>query len=168
MKILPYLLASIFASGIIFGGDQLVQMPGYGTAVAKHSANVRKAKRVARREARKNPSVVVSAKKSMKFKGFDIGSVVGGVVGGIGSGVVTNWIMRPKPRPEVVYVEEQQTQVVERVVVRERVVVKPKYLKAWTAEWYKACAETYNSFNARSGEFTTYGGKQRFCKLRKQ
>jgi len=97
-------------------------------------------------------------------RGFDVGSVVGGIVGGIGSGVVTNWIMNPKPRPDVVYVERPR--VVERVVV-ERVVVK-RYLTPWSAEWYQACAEKWDSFNARTGEWTAYNGQQHFCKIRVQ
>ena len=93
---------------------------------------------------------------AQKKKGFDVGSVVGGIVGGVGSSVVTNWIFRPPP-PNVVYVERPRPPVV---------VERPRFIPAWTAEWYRACAETYRSFDARTGEYTTYGGEQRFCKIR--
>ncbi|MCV6574688.1 MAG: BA14K family protein [Cohaesibacter sp.] len=36
--------------------------------------------------------------------------------------------------------------------------------KPWTGAWYRYCAERYRSFNARTGHFTTYSGKKRFCR----
>ncbi len=34
----------------------------------------------------------------------------------------------------------------------------------WTPEWYSYCHSKYRSFNPRTGYFTTYGGRQRFCR----
>lgn len=36
-------------------------------------------------------------------------------------------------------------------------------LEPWTPEWYDYCASRYRSFNARTGYFTTYSGRKKFC-----
>lgn len=34
----------------------------------------------------------------------------------------------------------------------------------WTAAWYDYCHARYRSFNPHTGYFTTYSGRQRFCR----
>lgn len=36
--------------------------------------------------------------------------------------------------------------------------------KPWTGAWYRYCHERYRSFNPRTGYFTTYSGRKRFCR----
>ncbi|MEM6665648.1 MAG: BA14K family protein [Pseudomonadota bacterium] len=38
-------------------------------------------------------------------------------------------------------------------------------LEPWSAEWYRACAARYRSFNAQTGHYTAYSGRKRFCNL---
>jgi hypothetical protein len=197
IKILPYFIASIFALGIIMGGDQLVQgNDGYGAAIAKEKVlakvkakrNLRKEKRVVRRDARSSKRVVrkatrsskrsvrkvtrsskktsrkgarsskkasrksapvvrsVRTKKSMKFKRINpfVSGLAGGVVGGVASNVIGNFFFRRPPPAPV-----------------------SRNIDPWTAEWYRVCAETFESFNARTGYFVTRGGDLVFCTVRR-
>lgn len=41
--------------------------------------------------------------------------------------------------------------------------VRGVYLEPWTPEWYDYCASRYRSFNARTGYFTAYSGRKKFC-----
>ncbi|TLP48623.1 BA14K family protein [Cohaesibacter sp. CAU 1516] len=34
----------------------------------------------------------------------------------------------------------------------------------WTRAWYRYCSSKYRSFNPRTGYFTSYGGRKRFCR----
>lgn len=36
--------------------------------------------------------------------------------------------------------------------------------RAWTRAWYRYCSNKYRSFNPRTGYFTTYSGRKRFCR----
>lgn len=36
-------------------------------------------------------------------------------------------------------------------------------LEPWTPEWYDYCGRKYRSFNPKTGYYTTYSGKKRFC-----
>ena len=36
--------------------------------------------------------------------------------------------------------------------------------KAWTRAWYRYCSNKYRSFNPRTGYFTAYSGRKRFCR----
>lgn len=47
-----------------------------------------------------------------------------------------------------------------------RVVYEPVYagsLQPWTRGWYNYCENRYRSFDARSGTFIGYDGRQHFC-----
>jgi hypothetical protein len=149
--------------------------------------DVRSSKRIVRKDARsskkasRKSSIVVRSvrtKKSMKFKGSD--EFVSGLAGGIAGGLISNLFPRPfpffaPPPPPPVVVVQRPAPVV--VVERERPVVvverappprrrRPK-LEPWSGEWYKACADTFDSFNARTGYYVTYGGDARFCTVRR-
>ena len=36
--------------------------------------------------------------------------------------------------------------------------------KPWTRAWYRYCHNKYRSFNSRTGYYTTYSGRKRFCR----
>ncbi|TLP48622.1 MULTISPECIES: BA14K family protein [Cohaesibacter] len=36
--------------------------------------------------------------------------------------------------------------------------------RPWTRAWYRYCSNKYRSFNPRTGYFTTYSGRKRFCR----
>lgn len=46
---------------------------------------------------------------------------------------------------------------------RRRAAPAAVHLEPWTPEWYDYCASRYRSFNARTGYFTTYSGRKKFC-----
>lgn len=68
-------------------------------------------------------------------------AIIGGIIGGFIGNVFA-------PRPEPVVVER----------AREGVVLQP-----WTADWYAHCANKYQSFDPKTGLFTTYDGRRLFC-----
>ncbi|MTI19242.1 BA14K family protein [Rhodobacteraceae bacterium RKSG542] len=37
-------------------------------------------------------------------------------------------------------------------------------LRPWSPEWYRYCSAKYRSFNPRTGTYTAYSGKTRFCR----
>ncbi len=43
-------------------------------------------------------------------------------------------------------------------------VVNRGVLQPFTPAWYAYCAAKYRSFNPRTGTYTTYSGRQRFCR----
>ncbi len=64
--------------------------------------------------------------------------------------------VEPRPRPY----REYRTQYVRRDVVH---VDDYGGLEPWTPQWYAYCSDRYRSFDERSGTFTGYDGRQRFC-----
>lgn len=71
-------------------------------------------------------------------------AIVGGIIGGFIGNVFA-------PRPNVVVVEEQARQ-------PEGVVITP-----WTADWYSYCGNKFETFDAKTGYYTTHDSRKVFC-----
>lgn len=50
-----------------------------------------------------------------------------------------------------------------RVYYRPAPVVYDTGLRPWTRSWYNYCANRYRTFDARSGTFVGYDGREHFC-----
>lgn len=75
-------------------------------------------------------------------------AIVGGIIGGFIGNVFA-------PRPTVV-VEDDEDRDEEN---GQEVVLTP-----WTADWYSYCGNKYESFDAKTGFYTTHDGRKVFCK----
>ena len=89
--------------------------------------------------------VVCVKGKRVKLSNKKGNAFVGGIVGGLAGSVVGNLLTRPNTTT---------------VIVRDR----GPDLEPWTPEWYDYCANTYRSFNPRTGYYWTYSGTKRFCR----
>ncbi len=87
---------------------------------------------------------------------------------GLATGVIIGGaIANSQPRyQERVYIDPEPEYYEPRPVYRRRpVVVQESYgsLEPWSPAWYRYCSQRYRSFDADSGTFRGYDGRDYFC-----
>ncbi|MDO9414772.1 BA14K family protein [Pararhizobium sp.] len=89
---------------------------------------------------------------------------------GLATGVILGGALANQNRRERVYVEPEPDVYIEeepeyRVIRRPRRVVETYEggLEPWTRPWYRWCSNRYQSFNADTGTFRGYDGRDHFC-----
>ena len=86
---------------------------------------------------------------------------------GLATGVIIGGALASQPRyQERVYVDPEPEYYEPRPVYRRaRPVVVENYggLEPWTPGWYRYCSQRYRSFDAQSGTFRGYDGRDYFC-----
>src|SRR5690606_2445069 len=86
-------------------------------------------------------------------------AVAAGIVGLAAGALIGSALSRPAP---TYYVYDEPGYVV-RPARRYRSVTYAGSIEPWTRDWYEYCSDRYRSFNARTGTFTGYDGRQHFC-----
>ncbi|OBZ93355.1 membrane protein [Pararhizobium polonicum] len=85
---------------------------------------------------------------------------------GLATGVIIGGAIANRPRyQERVYVDPEPEYYEPRPVYRPRPVVVQNYggLEPWSPGWYRYCSQRYRSFDAQSGTFRGYDGRDYFC-----
>lgn len=88
---------------------------------------------------------------------------------GLATGVIVGGAIASQPRyQERVYVDPEPEYYEPRPVYRQpyrQPVVVQSYgsLQPWTPGWYRYCSQRYRSFDAQSGTFRGYDGREYFC-----
>lgn len=86
---------------------------------------------------------------------------------GLATGVIIGGAIASQPRyQERVYIDPEPDYYEPRPVYRRaRPVVVQNYgrLEPWSPGWYRYCSQRYRSFDAQSGTFRGYDGRDYFC-----
>lgn len=85
------------------------------------------------------------------------GAAIGGGIGAIGGAASKS------RRYNRTYQQAYDDCIVENSRSRRRAAPARVVLEPWTPEWYDYCASRFRSFNARTGYYTTYSGRKKFC-----
>lgn len=90
-------------------------------------------------------------------------ALAAGVVGLAAGALIAGALSAPRPAyADDGYIYDDgyydQPRYVQRAPVRVRYAMEP-----WTREWFRYCSDRYRSFDARTGTFTGYDGRQHFC-----
>ena len=95
-----------------------------------------------------SPTVAVTGKaREMKAAGKD--------VIGLGAGAIIGGAIANSHNPRVIY----------RQPSAPRVISGGDY-EPWSRSWYRYCANKYRSFNASTGTYRGYDGRDHFCVVR--
>lgn len=87
---------------------------------------------------------------------------------GLATGVIVGSALASPPPPRYtgpVYIDPPVDYYPPQPVYRPRPVVVQSYeLRPWTPAWYDYCERRYRSFDARTGTFVGYDGREYFCR----
>lgn len=89
--------------------------------------------------------------------GLALGALaVGAIASSRDEPVVGNPLRHPRPRPH----RDWETQDYPQVVVDDD--YEPAF-EPWSRGWYRYCQQRYRSFDAQTGTYVGYDGRERFC-----
>jgi len=92
--------------------------------------------------------------------------IVGLAIGALAVGAINanrneptygNPYRHPRPRPNRDYIIDDAPQVISSDDVYEQ------SFEPWSRAWYRYCANRYRSFDAQTGTYVGYDGRERFC-----
>jgi hypothetical protein len=86
--------------------------------------------------------------------------VIGLAAGAIIGGALAQQRARPVYRQVPVYDAYPDAPPAPR---RQRVITYSDQVEPWTRDWYRYCSNRYRSFNATTGTYRGYDGRNRFC-----
>lgn len=88
-------------------------------------------------------------------------ALVGGLIG-LAAGVIIMDIVN-QPRPQPVYRPAPQAYDYPPAPYHPRHVEYQGGIEPWSRDWYRYCSDRYRSFNAETGTYRGYDGRNHFC-----